>query len=732
MNRWATMLAELPPTLQRLIARHNRVSLPRRHDSAERLARLRAALCRAATVRAVYATLEPEVRDTLEFLRHARGGLRPAEAARKLGPIRPLTELVTDPRPRSIGERLLLLGWLLPRPARPRNPAHLMLPPELRRWLPQPLALPDLGLASVLPPHPPADVAAVAILVAAAAQPLPVRADGRLSRSALARLRPRLVSLTADPDSLAAFAWALLCQLGLAATHRSLAAPTIAAQVFLALPPRERIERLRAAWVALPRPDAWATALRVDGRGLDWPLLRRRLLARAAALPAGRRLAAGGLHDALTAALGPLADAQTHGFRQVSRAPWQPRRARMVWEAALRGPLTWLGVLAWVSPDTLFRPDAAPAADEAPAQGWQAVGPDLLQVPHASADADLLQLAPHLSWHSTDADGVIYRLLTAPSGQMGVGLGPGARADMLRRRVTAAPPGWPAGVPAQAPVAQIAPQMLVSSADPVALDMATRSRSVRRHISARLAPGLATVEPARAATLARALERQGLEVKLVASPPPVAPEELSAGERAALLVACAFYRRHAGPDLPLPPPPDLAERLEAGLPPELRTAVNAALAQLGLGLDLGPTATPWEPAVAEVPSTTAPAALSAPQARRIERELTQAIGRGQMVMLRYRDADGVCLERTVRPIALRQAGGRRYLDAFCLLRGAERSFRLDRILALASIRSASARRTANQIVERIAGDLTQAEHLGATHGGDVEPVDAHAVGIAVD
>src|SRR5690606_20061071 len=181
------MLAELPPTLQRLIARHQRISLPRRHSPAERLGRLRAALCRAATVRAVYATLDPEARAALELLRHARGGLRPAEAAHQLGPIRPLAQIAADRRPRSVAERLLLLGWLIPRPARPRNPARLMLPPELRRWLPRPLLLASLGSASTgAAPHPPADGAALALLVAAAAQPLPTRADGRLSRAALA------------------------------------------------------------------------------------------------------------------------------------------------------------------------------------------------------------------------------------------------------------------------------------------------------------------------------------------------------------------------------------------------------------------------------------------------------------------------------------------------------------------------------------------------------------------
>lgn len=47
MQLWARWLADLPASLQRLIARTHRVSLPRGAPPSVRVARLRAALCPA-------------------------------------------------------------------------------------------------------------------------------------------------------------------------------------------------------------------------------------------------------------------------------------------------------------------------------------------------------------------------------------------------------------------------------------------------------------------------------------------------------------------------------------------------------------------------------------------------------------------------------------------------------------------------------------------------------------
>lgn len=122
MNRWAAFLAQTPPTLQRLIASSQRISLPRACPPAERLARLRAAICRPAAVRAVYFTLAPAEQQAVQQLRRLQRGLAADDLAVRYGPIRPLAELRADRAPRTISERLLLLGWLLPRPATRNHP----------------------------------------------------------------------------------------------------------------------------------------------------------------------------------------------------------------------------------------------------------------------------------------------------------------------------------------------------------------------------------------------------------------------------------------------------------------------------------------------------------------------------------------------------------------------------------------------------------------------------------
>jgi hypothetical protein len=154
MNHWAHMLQELPTGLQQLIARTQRVSLPRACSAAERHARLRAALCSAATVRATYATLDPAIQAALQDLRARRGGVNPDELERLYGPVRSITAMRADPIPQTIAERLILLGWLLPRLTKPRHPAHYLLPPELRRRLPSPFQPAPLGAAPPAPPPP--------------------------------------------------------------------------------------------------------------------------------------------------------------------------------------------------------------------------------------------------------------------------------------------------------------------------------------------------------------------------------------------------------------------------------------------------------------------------------------------------------------------------------------------------------------------------------------------------
>lgn len=345
MNRWAQFLADVPPTLQRLIARRQRIALPRRCAADERLRRLRGALCRPAAVRATYFALPPDAQDALQQLRACPRGLALDELTARYGPLRPYAQIAADRTPHSRSEQLLLLGFLLPRPATPRHPPRYLLPPELRAALPRPLALPAFG-AAPLPPPAPALRAATTLLLACAERALPLRQDGTLRAASQRVLLARLAPLRArEAEALCRFVLPLLGDLGLLAPHGCAAALAPAGLRFLALPPTMQVDQLRAAWLRAPQLDAWVRPLLVDGRGLDLPLFRRRLLAWAAALPRERLLDPSQLYPALVAALGPLADAQTHGFRRVDRVPWQDPRAAAIWDAALRGPLTWLGVI---------------------------------------------------------------------------------------------------------------------------------------------------------------------------------------------------------------------------------------------------------------------------------------------------------------------------------------------------------------------------------------------------
>jgi DNA polymerase-3 subunit epsilon len=63
-------------------------------------------------------------------------------------------------------------------------------------------------------------------------------------------------------------------------------------------------------------------------------------------------------------------------------------------------------------------------------------------------------------------------------------------------------------------------------------------------------------------------------------------------------------------------------------------------------------------------------------------ELKDAITRGRPVQLRYQSRQGHVSDRQVSPIRIDERWGVRYLVAYCHLRQAERSFRLDRILEL--------------------------------------------------
>jgi hypothetical protein len=279
------MLAQVPASLQQAIARRNRISLPRSCSPDERLLRLRRALCRQAGVRVTYQALTPDEQAALQALRHIPRGLRPAELQARFGPIRAPAALRADPTPQSLSERLLLLGWLLPCPAAPHNPPRYLLPPELRRWLPQPPRFAPHGAPPPATP-PPALAVSTALLLACATDPLPLRADHSLGRPALRRLAPLLADVDATQQAdFCTVIWPLLQQRGLVISAHGQATLSPAATSFLKRPASERLKLLREAWIGGPDCDAWLHPLLIDQRGIDWPCLRQRLCAWAASLP---------------------------------------------------------------------------------------------------------------------------------------------------------------------------------------------------------------------------------------------------------------------------------------------------------------------------------------------------------------------------------------------------------------------------------------------------------------
>ena len=717
------MLGDLPPSAQRVLARANRISLPRGCAAPLRHTRLRQALCHAATVRATYRALAPAAQAALHQLRTQRGGISPQALMRAYGPVRSWRQLAADPRPQTLSEQLVLLGWLLPRPAAPRHPPRYVLPPELRRWLPRPLTIPSVSappLAVAPAPLPLAVRGAVTLLLACAERPLGLTPAGQVTRAALRRLEPRLAPLApAACAALVAWLVPLLAALDVISRQPGAGTLTLAGQRFLALPADQQRGLLYRAWIAHPDPDAWLDRLLIDRRGIDWPLLRRRLCAWVAALPVGQRSTPAALYPALVTTLGPLADAQTHGFRRVDRAPWQPRRAATIFEAAVRGPLYWLGLVdwqpaldtgqavadGWPAPDAyVFRlpweeaaalgapadaagpagalgaamvPDdqvdttargvsLAPGSTATPAWRYGAAGQ--LLVPHTAGAAAALRLLPFVDWAGTSSTTTTYQLTVA---SLARAIGEGRSLDTLWALLAAQagplPTGWRSGLDAPAPRLRVVQAAVLIAEQPTQLEQACRARSVRRHIAQRLAPGIAFVQAHHLPQLARALQRQAIPCLMPPATVPVTASvaSLSPGDQAALWLACVFYRQFAPADAPLLPDALLEAQLRAALPPALRAAAEAAIARLR----------PPPPMVPPPPATPGPP----PTLHR----LRQALARQRPVELTYYTAGrDAWSQRTVRPLALEQRGDAWYLRAYCAVRDAERTFRVDRIGAM--------------------------------------------------
>jgi hypothetical protein len=690
MNIWAAMLADLPATAQRTIARFQRVSLPRNCPPDERMRRLRTALCRAKTVRAVYFSLDEPTRAAIQDLRQRPRGLRPEDVTARYGSLRSWTELAADPRPHSITERLVLLGWLILRPAAPRNPPRLIVPPEVRRSLPRPPVWTPSGPVPARPFIPPAVITAETLLLACIADPPALRDDGTLRTPSLRNFLPHLTRLAPEaPADLVRFTWQLLLTSGMVHCVHGRARISPAGSLWFAATPDERQERLRSAWEALPGPDLILAREMITTQGLDWPLLCRRLQYWAAALPTDHAVDPAQTYPTLSAAFGPLADSATHGFRRVTRAPWQPRRAEAIWLAALHGPLCWLGMVGGATDDGQRTADdgqrtADGGRSSAVSGQWSVVRaehPGEFCVPHGAGGADLAQVCVALVHVSSDAAGHTYRV-NRRSLAHGVraGVAVAVVVAVLERRLGALPEGWWPVDLGSVTRADLQSTLVITAA-PGVLEQAARARSVRRYLADRLAPGIALVTPEDAPALRTALERQG--VALCGQQPERADDRagspLSAGERAALALAGRYLHVHA-PQAGLALTPELIQRLEADLAPALRAGLAQAAADLGLPNNAD-APTPWEPPAYNDPAAPAEQAAEPNIVRRIADHIASCTA----VELEYCDAEGIASRRTVRPLELRRRGDIWYLQARCALVDAERTFRVDRIRVLRAV-----------------------------------------------
>lgn len=198
---------------------------------------------------------------------------------------------------------------------------------------------------------------------------------------------------------------------------------------------------------------------------------------------------------------------------------------------------------------------------------------------------------------------------------------------------------------------------------------------MRRLVEAVLAPGVVLAAPGREEALVAKLAQHGHVVAGQPSPEPkrAAPAELTRAEVAALLVASAHYRAVAPPDASPAPGDTLTERLRASLPPGMAAATDAAIEAL---LKREATAPGSANAQGQQPGPR-------PSMVDLLWRLREAIRRREAVTIRYQGAsEPAPRTRTIRPLYLERHGGVWHLTAYCLLAGAERTFRLDRVLAL--------------------------------------------------
>jgi hypothetical protein len=215
---------------------------------------------------------------------------------------------------------------------------------------------------------------------------------------------------------------------------------------------------------------------------------------------------------------------------------------------------------------------------------------------------------------------------------------------------------------------------LLQVRDPALLSQLAGTRRLRAFLGETFSNRVVSVDGSRLLQLLRALERRGLmprvEAGLTDQASP-ARDELAPAERALIVAALELYARltEGVPDAP-PPPFTILDRWAQNLTPAERDAAKRAVQTVMERLHRAGRPGVRRP---HLPTPTGPA---------LER-LEVAIAAGEAVTITYYTAGrDHTSTRQVTPLRLEWRGERAYCVAHCHLRGAERVFRVDRIVEI--------------------------------------------------
>lgn len=662
------------------------------------------------------AGLDAPAAEALATLGTAEGQIRLPDFVAVYGEVRSLTGVKGEDPRRLARQPISTTEWLVF-----RGLAFVVPSPE--RGQPPLIVLPDVWRADFRPSSPPAGIdhpadtprwpdvslALTVYLAALRAASPPLLKDARLRAATLRHV----ASLLGQPDPAAAadgLDWArflefLARRLGLTLPLGRCLHPTPLAAAWLDQPLNARRADLWRAWLDETdlRP-VWRL-YRLPAATLPDPAaFTHRLLDRLRAI--GQPADA---HSRPWQTLDNLAPPGDPGRLVADLVPWWEMENRpglgrnRAWQV-MRGPLTWLGALEWVEPAHVWRltdlgvwylgldetPPPEPAAPSLPLTLMTPEGDGQPRsIPLGSA---LLSLADwvDLTPGPLDTPWLPQLRLTVTSATRGLQRG-GSIDDLLRLLTTTAHPApsdafaatLRAWVAPRAPF-RLHPAVVLRAPSEAHLDILLRSRAARRSVTRRLSATDAEVDPSGLPRVRSALVRLGHALDpatphAAADPPPGRPPlHLDAADVAWLLTSLDGYAELAR-RLGLPPPPAaLADRLTVHLDPLTQDGARRAALHAADRLDR--TLRDLDSALAPVPTDTLLVLLET------------AIQDNAAVHVRYwTPSRPAPLSRTVSPRRIEWHGDTPYLVAYCHLRRDERTFRLDRILAIDPIQSCTAR-----------------------------------------